>query len=266
MISFKEYCLNERVGVGSTTPTYTGLRKDELVSLIKQKCSDALWMFKEDRYIWREDEDPNRNNALSSYSGLTVDTAATTRQSENTSNQYTDILDHVLPPRFPRRSRSFICSWPTHHDWAFGRPAILIPFNNTKIGSVSGPDMWDSRVHIGSNTYPIESMNSHLGYCGISFYADIVKLDKKIKSCKNDTEKRNISEYVMLSNRFGEAFANNPLDTIHRIYNYKRLGFDAFTTKNKSKFPAGDREFWVGGECVLMFQNTLRDIKPLVLK
>ena len=155
MTSFKTFLAETAV---KTTPQYQAHPLDDVIKILKSKCSKNLWMISSDRPIYRGDWNANQipggNEAAQKADvAFTVDTSATQRKSTNTYNFYTEIFDsHPKMKAYPKRSRSFICTtsrkmaadYARHDGTGLWR---IVPFDNAKIGIVGKPDIW----HVGKN-------------------------------------------------------------------------------------------------------------------
>ncbi len=73
------------------------------------------------------------------------DSSLLNRRSANTSNHYTLLIDYILNSwnKFPKRSKSFICSTNSDRDF-YGITYEVYPVGNPLIGICPSEDMWDS--------------------------------------------------------------------------------------------------------------------------
>lgn len=84
--------------------------------------------------------------------------AGNARASANTKNYYTLWVDDRWN-KFPKRSRSFICSSSEAYAGGYGSPALVIPFDSANVAICPSDDFWNS---FESNQYPtLQSLNSH---------------------------------------------------------------------------------------------------------
>lgn len=225
MISFNEYCLHEAaMGV---KPDYKVIPFDDAAKTIIDKCSDSLWMFENNTYIFRGDQDDDRNTLLEKTNALYVDTSKTIRRSQNTANFYTIVLDELLPPKFPRRSRSFICTAPRNR-MMYGTQVVVIPFNTCKIGNTNKLDIWFVKSRYNGKT--LFDFNVELGESRIDNYVknwdDIVKLDKGLKTGTVVGGMRD-----SITTAFGEEAITDLIGTLKKIYSPKALNLTTINLK-----------------------------------
>lgn len=175
MTSFKTFLAETAV---KTTPQYQAHPLDDVIKILKSKCSKSLWMISSDRPIYRGDWYVNqipggKEAAQKATVAFTVDTSATQRKSTNTYNFYTEIFDsHPKMKAYPKRSRSFICttSRKTAADYASHDGTGLwriIPFDSAKIGIVGKPDIWNvgKKVEVFNRQFEdLDGFNSLIKY------------------------------------------------------------------------------------------------------
>jgi hypothetical protein len=190
------------------------------------------------------------------------------RQSANTTNHYTVIFDHVLPPEFPRRSKSLICgNYGNPHAWDYGEPFALFPHDGVKIGVCPDEDMFETEVRIFGNTFTVPQVNDILSTLEISddSFDEIVEhlsifasLDKKDIAKKNieiPSFKHAISRFKTLPGMSKDAIRDEIIKA------YSNASLKATTTKLLN--PLGKNELWVGGPCILIpMERYLKDVLP----
>ena len=250
MTTFKMF-LEAAVG---QRPTFTALEVEEAVNMLRKHCKDALWMLQEDHAIYRGDGrySGNFRQIVQQHGFAVVDTSATERASENTSNYYTVILDNT-PSRsaFPKRSRSFIASFEEDRAMAYGNldpknVMILVPYDGVLIGCVNRDDMWDTRVRLFGDVDSIDSYNNMFEKLGVKAkWESFQNFDKQLKN--NDERAIKKFNYVFISMKLlGDGF----LEEIDRAYSPKATGHTVHTTKTMPHDTTG--EVWVGGKCVVI--------------
>jgi len=129
------------------------------------------------------------NSSFTIYRGVEIksegyllygDSRLTERVSANTDNYYTQIIDNILPEweKFPKRSRSFICTNEHFDAMAMGRPYRVYPVGDPLIGICPYSDLWISfkHIHLGKFARMFEEIEKELG---------IVVNDKDLGSIKN---------------------------------------------------------------------------------
>jgi hypothetical protein len=221
-------------------------------------------MLEEDEPIYRGDRNAGFKDQLDKHGFALVDTSATERQSQNTSNYYTVILDN-MPGRedFPKRSRSFICSTNQERSLSYASydPARLlrvIPFDGVKIGAVNRGDMWDTEIKLYDDTQDIETWNDVFAHARLEEkWSSFVEFDAQLK--------RNDEKAVAAFDRaFGDYPHNDFLKRLIAAYSPKETGHTAHTTKNLKDAKRG--EVWVGGKCVLISNSMWAKLRKALKK
>lgn len=113
---------------------------NKMIEAVKIECSDAILAAAKNRLIFK--------GMFITGLPLLIKTnpALIERKSQNTANHYTVLLSN-LPEwkRFPKRSRSLICSTSYKYAAEYGSSTFLVlPKNGTKIGVCSQRDFWES--------------------------------------------------------------------------------------------------------------------------
>lgn len=119
------------------------IKLDKILEFLEKNCSIALENFRQNIIIYR---------------GVSSKTAETNifvtkpleRISYGSPNVYTRLMSGVLPSwkNYPKRSESFICTTSKNYSSTFGKPYIIFPFNNPKIGICTEEDLWDSFTQV----------------------------------------------------------------------------------------------------------------------
>lgn len=257
MITFKQYLSEAAVDL---QPKYTKLDVSTAIKLLNTKCKNALWMLELDKPFYRGfASGPTGDFQL-------VDTSATERRSQNTSNYYTEIFDnHPDMKSFPKRSRSFIGStslaqarqFASNTDSIFSASNdnlyVMIPTDTAKIGSTGRADMWVTEIELFGELHPIASINRDFKRLGIIPTIDGIKEFSELVASGD--------QQVLTKLASAFALPHNPdfskrsfFDQVMDAYAPAKTGFTAYTTAN---FPheiprASGYEIWVGGEVVLI--------------
>lgn len=108
---------------------------EKAVDIIRTKCRNSLKGTIIERSFVHRIHDPQRY--------LYVEPSKFERYSKNTSNEYTILVDHILPSwkKFPKRSKSIVCrSIATYQTYNF----VVFPFDGSKIGVCPSNDFWYS--------------------------------------------------------------------------------------------------------------------------
>jgi hypothetical protein len=185
------------------------------------------------------------------------------RQSQNTSNHYTLIIDKLLKDYHsyaPQRSKSIICTNSIKKAHNYGNSYIILPFDDTEIGMCEHDDMWESYVRLAGMNLQISEMN--------------LFLKKIIKSPKSYQEIVDAIATDMKSDK-PSSFAQKMLDTYIEDYNideddedldYKEIVeeslYTAYDPEHALNMKFGtykelnisdidtDHEFWIGGKVI----------------
>jgi hypothetical protein len=225
------------------------LKYDALVEALTKNCSQALAQAAKDKdsRIWRGTTNLTGSGVFYPDTG--------TRQSANTSNFYTELLDsNIYNAHYPKRSKSFICS--TSQDVAegfgYGDNFAVFPFDNAKIGVVNESDLWLLELDFKIFKEGIETMNytwkSLIGYDQSITMKDLVDNVKKMSTDelingllhrhKKDWDE---SEYPELAHTFKE--------NIQSAYSYDNLGCDVVPI---GRLKQHDSEVWFSDPCVMV--------------
>jgi len=112
---------------------------DQAKSLIKQNASQIT-----DYYKGHPNERIYRGYSASDTASYLIEPTKFIRQSRNTSNYYTLLIDTILNSwtNYPKRSQSIICTTEYSMAQAFGYPFVVFPYNNAKIAICKTADFW----------------------------------------------------------------------------------------------------------------------------
>lgn len=258
-ISFSEFLILE-VAV-KERPKYTPLSVDEAVNLLNARCKDSLWMLELDKPFWRGDWHVSADKKVLQNGFATVDTSATERKSENTSNYYTVLLDnHPDRQDFPKRSRSFIATTDESRAAGYGnfKQFVIIPCDGTKIGVVYAEDMWDTKISLFNDVRDIERFNDVFENMRLKpEISSFLEFDKKLKS--GDEDAANVFKDFFGYEAYDE-YKNDFMNEIWRAYGPKSTNHKAFTTKNLPR-NLPDTEVWIGGDVVLISKDMWEQLK-----
>lgn len=160
MVSFKTY-LNEGLGGSRGLDRSKQISMEEAKKTISEKCSQILAYYKQGQYrIYRGVGSIRFGNAQPHL----VSPNLYTRESRNTSNYYTVLIDNLLPgwSMFPKRSKSIICSTNAEDASFFGTPSMVFPFDNAKIAFAPNNDFWSSFSALRNISMALSELNSVL--------------------------------------------------------------------------------------------------------
>lgn len=168
------------------------------------------------------------------------------RKSQNTSNQYTVILDNLIASensKYPLRSKSIICSTIKTYASRYGDLYYIIPYDDTIIGVVDDKDIW--YIELGDD-YSVKDMNDLFKRANIG--------DSSFSQIVSDLKKLDPEKYT----KEFESFFGKQSDVengIKKAYDLNKLRFK-FTTQDKLS-NAGS-ELWISGKC-LVISSTVYD-------
>jgi hypothetical protein len=126
------------------------------------------------------------------------------RVSANTENYYTLIIDNFLPEwnRYPKRSKSFICTSDLDDASCYGTVYQVYPLNNPLVGVCPTSDFWNAfeNLNLGSFSYYFKSFAS---------YCDMIPIDN-IQTVSKIIDALNKNWHVLLkSEDFVEHICDN---------------------------------------------------------
>lgn len=174
--------------------------------------------------------------------------AAGKRESANTTNHYTVILDAVLPKEFPKRSKSIICAnWKNRgHAKGYGVPYAIIPFDKVKIGICPEHDMFETEIQLTKQTpaYRIFRWNDWFVNNDVS--------DKSYGRLIGDLQ-------LLLERRdFWDLNSETIEETIKQAYSKP---FKLATTATAELYNDGQKhELWIGGKCLAIELGLYRSV------
>ena len=204
------------------------------VELLRKHCRDALKTF--DTPIVRGMKSDGRWQLITGEDGG--------RESANTTNHYTVIMDEVLPPEFPRRSKSIICASYANRIYAgdFGTRYAIFPFDRVKIGVAPEYDLWNTEITLGRETNRIVKWNRIFTDADITAdsYKSILSQLEDIRANPRPVGK--VPELQFMLNDM-----DDDLDKMLRTA-YTRP-FKVTTTADPIYNP-GSHEVWISGKCV----------------
>jgi hypothetical protein len=229
------------------------LSEEDAMDLIKTKCSKAYKKVKyEGTWIYRGAK--NHDDMF-----YVVDpTKGVSRKSKNTANYYTLMVDNFKSwSKFPKRSKSIICSTGAIYSIGFGNLFRIFPYDNAKIGLAPGYDLWYS--------FPLS--RKMLGIYSMSDIEDLMdNLDIEVKYLKDwktlsDRIKKRGSELVGNKPRFlKETFYDKWLKSGDQLLDYFEKALDPKKNGFKIVKPGDelpeDHEVWIGGAPSVMVDDT----------
>ena len=256
---FKQF-ISEAAADKHKLPFIDPLSVEKGMELLNTHCKDALWMLEKNEFLYRGESHHGTVSAFNTTGFSVVDTAATERKSQNTSNFYTQIFDHhpeMIKMGFPKRSRSFICSTdynrandfiPNNYKDFWRNIMVLVPFDGTPIGFTNKSDIWNIQINLFGKKRDLEEQNFFLRHLKIKdTWEALVEFGKKYDA-------KNPKTIETFNTAFPNALTFDKLSFIDQVlaaYAPEKTGMTAGTTANwTGKRPSS--ECWVGGKCVLL--------------
>lgn len=187
------------------------------------------------------------------------------RKSANISNHYTILLDNISSWRkYPKRSKSIICSTKRVGASSYGTPFAVFPYDNSKIGVCPKDDLWESfRSTIGSLqtfTWQLNKLLKHAASGEPNLSG--LRSDDDIKSMRAMMDKADELLASGVSGEWGDGIFGVKEYKWMKNYNgnmYKMLNKQFNPVKNGFKLkvagdslPDKETEVWTDGKSVMI--------------
>ena len=216
----------------------------------------------------------------------------TGRQSANTSNEFTILVDNFLPSwkKYPRRSESFICTTSFEDADAYGDRHYVIPFGNPDVGICPSGDMWTSfnkldeidseagipdfngAIHeIYCALYNVEKDNIPTGELPVmkklikdvnEILDDKKKVTKILKKMEDATQKMgnaNISSWIIRES----VKTKDMLLALDKLLNTKTNEFELLKPIQLLNAPTMHREVWFSSQAAFIFADDEEEVNEL---
>lgn len=242
-MNFKDF-LKESVSNGQYK---TVLNESDIVSTIKEKCSDYL-NNKNRPTIYRGSGDKSKSCTL-------ISTKFTKRKSANTNNAYTVVLDKTLTKDYPKRSESIICTTWEHKASYYGEIYIILPCNGSKIGDTCQEDIWYAKYYNNIelkrlpkviNMFESDFLNGEIEE--MQTYQDVVDIVSKLCQYEDLPEIECFLDGQDYDDLDELEINNLVYDTLQKYISPKNLKFKAYTPSNIPNVE--NHELWIGGEMI----------------
>lgn len=206
--------------------------------------------------IWRGFK--NHNEPI-----LKIDPSTGIRQSQNTTNYYTELLDHN--PHYngwPKRSRSLICTtdWTRakqYQDSMVGATYALFPARGAKVAVCSGMDIWEAEAKIpffgGYVTFP--DLNYYLRELGLP-----TRYVGMVDAVKSSWFKKNL---IDLCAKEFDSDAPDPeffLPMIMEGMSPNNVHFDLLTIEEYAGSGIHGRELWIGDPVIIVKDSLINSL------
>lgn len=249
MTKFLKY-INE--GYGSSR--VTEISEFEIKNLIKNNCKKSV-----NQSVWRGTRYFDNDFGYGEASESKFE-----RTSANTLNYYTLIIDnHPSWKKYPKRSKSFVCSTTQSYASGYGSLFRVIPFDNVEVGICPAEDMWSSFKKItalGQYMWQLQSLfdiTPDIDTTNLqNDYKKLIKSLNKLGSFlrnQNEKELKELSniipwEYYKYTNNFKWNVTFS--DYIIAILNPKNNNFKLQKAGNMNV--SGEKEVWFSGPSVFI--------------
>lgn len=197
---------------------------------------------------------------------LKINPSTGIRQSQNTENYYTELMDHS--PYFkgwPKRSRSLICSLDFDRacSYSSGNTYAVFPGRGVKVAVCPGFDIWDTEANIPlfggyikfpDINYSLEELGFALDYRNM--LTQVKSLDFKLR-LKFFCESNNIENIP------------NPEEVLPQILAGMRpevTGFHLMGLEEIAVSGIVNKEVWIGSPCILVSQDVIQTINEYKLQ
>lgn len=189
-----------------------GISKEQALDILQTKCKKAFDLFKKtDFVIYRGVRSLSSDYAIVSPSKFT-------RKSANTDNYYTLINDNSPAwTKYPKRSKSIICSTSDHMAYRYGTVYAVFPFDNAKIGVCYGDDYWSSFLYLESIT-DIPAMYAFNNELKATFDISIVK--KYTGNIDNVKTYSELQKKFKKLDEFVKIYDSGDVESIDSDYHY----------------------------------------------
>jgi len=191
---------------------------------------------------------------------LKIDPSTGIRQSQNTSNYYTELMDHS--PYFegwPKRSRSLICSLNfgranSYAKYSDGETYAVFPGRGVKVAVCPGEDIWDTEANIPlfGGYIPFIDINQYLNDFGLS-----PLYERMLTQVKSSHFER---ELVAFCKAAGTKSIPRPEDVLPQIMDGmqpKVTGFHLMEPEEIAVSGIANKEVWLSGPCILVRKSII---------
>ncbi len=217
------------------------------------------------------------------------------RNSRNTTNEFTILVDNFLPSwkNYPKRSKSFICTTSHYIADGYGEPYFVLPYGNPDIGVCSDIDMWDSLKNIDkieggyahvplinnalnvindnihenkSKQHNLESVNNMRAF--IELVNSIIRDDrynKCLSRIKQDV-KQDVIQTVSITILENAKKLGDIVKSIDSLLNTSTNNFKLIKFKDMNKNSLYDNEIWFSAPAAFIKCKDIMEIKDKIEK
>ena len=190
-----------------------------------------------------------------------LDSSVGERESQNTSNHYTLLLDNSpYMSGWPKRSKSFICTSDPSYASGYGKIYMLIPFDGVKIAVCPYRDFWFTPLKLPEFGHQYGG-DYHCDMSGFTEWLDSLGLpatsfEDMVSYTLTDNFMRNIADYK----------ANIPpqkfIPYLQMRLQPKLTRLKLMTIPEYAAAKPKQREVWFSGPCYAIKADFLRKILP----
>ena len=232
------------------------INTDKVETLLRQFCPVVDELIREP--IWRGFK--NHNEAV-----LKINPATGIRQSQNTSNYYTELMDNS--PYFsgwPKRSRSIICSteFGRASNYAYGAPYsaatyAVFPARGVKVAVCPDRDIWKTRIDLPFvySGLDFPELNEFLEDLGLS-----QDYNSMVKEVQSDFFARELN-YLIKDNKIKPIEPKDFLPEIEEAMAPQNTGFQLYDLEEFAGGGMRDKELWIGGPCIIVRSDLLETLR-----
>lgn len=191
---------------------------------------------------------------------LYVDPSKHTRQSANTYNYYTLLMDN-LPQwkNYPKRSKSIICSSDKKTSYDYGTLYRVFPFDTAKIGVCPSEDIW---VSFEPDIENLATLNEELYYIAkaleledrllsVDTYSEFMWVCNEIDRLKKYIQVDEIQITTLVLYDYISEFDAKLLPMLEKALDPKKHYFELETPKSISLY-GSDKEIWTDSKSILI--------------
>ena len=246
---------------------------DDAVAMLNAHCRQSLAMIHTP--LWRGMR--NHRQPI-----ISIDPSTGLRQSENTSNYYTVLMDNS--PYFagwPKRSRSLVCSTSRQYANAFadewGDDGVLyaiFPSDGVKIAVCPGKDMWDTTIKLPRLGV---AFGKGKRYGDMSVFNNVLQRRFRLpdayaliqQAVKTPEFAERLASFIHQSAPAEQKNSLQPgefLDYLQQQMAPANTGFELMSIADFSSSPPKNRECWVSGPVVAIRQDMYKKFLSAVKK
>jgi hypothetical protein len=222
---------------------------DAIITALKEHCSDTVkaWANSGHR-IWRGSRSMHNSGIFHPGTGE--------RESENSSNYYTVLLDtNPLNSVFPKRSQSFIGSTSYKSANSYGHALVLFPYDQTKVGVVNRTDIWLCKLEFNRSLKINESLSGMNDFWEGFMKAlgkgrntpTMPELQKLLHSHPTVALKELHEASYVSRQQDNENIVDELADDLPNAYSFENMGCEVILPR---ELDAERSEVWFSGSCV----------------